>query len=177
MLAVTRLSSVALYVYIATHNVSLQDKNAHKMFGNLLCRFPSVCCPKAVAMNVQFSHAVYCVSVERKAHSVFINFKVWRRNDPMCRWVRTANYEVPFCWSFSVLCSVSEPNISLSTRFSTRCLSDGQPGLSTHDRLKYVNDSLITKFVSVAATSVQSEDCWSRISRICAMVLNYSVKL
>ena len=111
--AATKLSSVALC--IATRNFFLQDRNAHKVFRDLLCRFPSVCCPTAVAMNTLFSHAVYCVAVERMAHSVFINFKVCKRNDAMCRWVRTSNYEVPFCLSFSVLCSVSEPNISHST--------------------------------------------------------------
>lgn len=54
------------------HATSLYKTEMHtKVFGNLLCLFP-----KAVAMNMQFSDAAYCVAVERTAPSVFINFKV-----------------------------------------------------------------------------------------------------
>ena len=111
MLAATKLSSVALC--IATRLLTRQKCTQNLSESPL--SFFLVCCPKAVTMNVQFSHAVGFVAVEIKTLSIFINSKVWTRNDAMCRWVRASNYGVRFCLSCSVLCSVSEqPNIFIT---------------------------------------------------------------
>ena len=106
--------------YVLPHAASLYKTEMHtKFLGISSVVFRLFVFLRLLTVNMQFSDAVCGVAVELKAHYIFLNFKVWERNDTMCRWARTSNYEVRFCLSFSVLCCVSEPNIYLSTRFST----------------------------------------------------------